>query len=149
MIAGKTTSGKFGGVGRMVIKAFEIPEQDRPLWMSFLLGNIKVTPQGCWEWQGRIHRHKQYEHRENYKGYPCGNAKGKSTRWMHRVAFALYHGPIEANRHIDHECQNTICVCPWHIQSLPPYENYQLIQIRKRAEARRRLEENGQMSLFC
>ena len=138
MIAGKTTSGKFGEVGRMVIKAFEIPEQEKPLWMAFLLSNIKVTPEGCWEWQGRIHR-----------GYPCGNAKGKSTRWMHRVAFALYHGPIEDNLHVDHKCQNTICVCPWHIQSIPPHENYQLIQVRKRAEARRRLEENGQMSLFC
>lgn len=142
------THGKFGEKGKMVIKPFSIPQEERAIWLAFLLNNIKVMPNGCWEWQGRIHRHKKHEHRKEYKGYPCGNARGKNTRWMHRVAYALYRGPIEENRHIDHECQNTICVCPWHVQSLEPIENYRLIQVRKEINRRRELEKNGQQRLF-
>jgi hypothetical protein len=141
------THGKFGGKGRMVIKPFEIPANERVIWMKFLLNNIRVTSNGCWEWKGRIHRHKTHEHRANYKGYPCGNAKGKSTRWMHRVAYALYHGLIPADMHVDHKCQNTICVCPRHLEAVTPLENYNRIGIRKRLAKKRQLELNGQQRL--
>lgn len=142
------THGKFGGKGKMRIKPFHILQKDRSSWMNFLLKNIKVTPSGCWEWQGRIHRHKQHEHRKDYKGYPCGCAPGgKSTKWMHRVSYALYHGPIPKDMHIDHECQNTICVCPWHVQAIPPWKNYQLIHIRKRQKRIEKLEKNGQQRI--
>jgi hypothetical protein len=38
-------------------------------------------------------------------------------------------------------------VCPWHVQSLPPFENLQLVTIRKRANNRKRMEDDGQQRL--
>jgi len=126
------------GVSKIIIKSFEVPEELRDNFIEAIRKNIKVSICGCWEWRGRI-----------VNNYPCVLVKGyRSSIWAHRASYATFIGPIAKNMHIDHKCRNPICVRPDHLQQLPPIENYLAIYRRKRRDARKKLEEAGQLSLF-
>jgi hypothetical protein len=62
----------------------------------------KVSPNGngCWEWLAA----------KNAEGY--GQYCGKRA---HRFAFELAFGPIPEGYEIDHLCQNSSCVNPYHL----------------------------------
>lgn len=114
----------FGDVGKMVIKPFSIPEDIKPKVLKSYLKFVDVTIDGCWEWKGRIHN-----------GYPSGHFSGiKSSQWAHRVSYALFNGPIEGGNHVDHTCNNPICVRPDHLEQKTPTANYK--EIGKRARKR-------------
>jgi hypothetical protein len=107
---------------KMVIKAFSIPEEVRDKVLASFRKQVKITIDGCWEWQGRIHN-----------GYGSGHFTGlKSSLWAHRVAYALFNGPIEAGNHVDHVCNNPVCVRPDHLEQKTPTKNYKAIHRRQR-----------------
>jgi hypothetical protein len=129
-------SGKFGASGKMVIKPFSIPAENRDRVVREFYKHIKIDLLGCWLWQGRTHN-----------GYASMSYMG-STRWAHRVSYALFNGPIAAQMHIDHNCRCRTCVNPAHLEQMTPIENYEAVHRRKRRDEKKAQEENGQLKLF-
>jgi len=78
------------------------------------LGKIRLPDGagGCWEWAGG----------SRSKGYGKVWFAG-AMRWAHRVSYVLFVGPIEAGQDIHHTCHSTMCVNPWHLQSVTRSEN--------------------------
>lgn len=129
-------AGKFGCSGKMVIHPYAVPEEWRERMMVTFRRFADIQICGCWEWQGRIHN-----------GYGVFPTSGSSL-WAHRVAYALFNGPIEAGKHIDHKCRNRVCVRPDHLQMVSPIENYLAIQRRRLRDIKNMREEAGQMTLW-
>lgn len=48
---------------------------------------------------------------------------GGKLRYLHRVAYELWVGPIPAGLYIDHLCRNTRCVNPNHLEPVTSKEN--------------------------
>ena len=132
-------AGKFGYSGKMVIKPYSIPESERDKFLKLFFVNIKISICGCWEWQGRIHN-----------GYGCCSTPSYdgSTRWAHRISYALFNGPIAEGMHIDHNCRNRICVYPGHLVQCTPIENYLAIHRRRLRDQKVLKETNGQLTLW-
>lgn len=66
-----------------------------------ILERIKVTPAGCWEWQGAV----------NSKGYGqvwCGSSK--KVLYCHRI---MSNAP--AGSTVLHSCDNPLCCNPEHL----------------------------------
>ena len=133
----KIQAGHFGKCGKMVIKPYSIPEEKRDAHLKVFLKFVRVSICGCWEWAGRFHN-----------GYPCCPTPGGNTRWAHRVSYALFNGPIKAQRHVDHGCRNRKCVRPDHLEQMPPIENYLAIQRRKLRDIKKMREAAGQLTIF-
>lgn len=132
-----TKSGKFGRCGRMVIKPYSIPTELIQKYKHVFFKYVTVSVCGCWEWQGRVHN-----------GYGCFPEPGGSTKWSHRVSYALFIGPIKAQMHIDHRCRNKKCVNPAHLQQVTPQENYKAIYRRKLRDEKYLKESMGQLKLW-
>ena len=130
-------AGKFGKSGKMIIKPYSIAEEDREAHLKIFLQYVVLSICGCWEWVGRIHN-----------GYACCPTPKGGTKWAHRVSYALFNGPIEEQRHIDHKCRNRTCVNPAHLKQVHPFENYQAIQKRKNKDIRKAREKAGQLTLW-
>jgi hypothetical protein len=65
-----------------------------------------VVPVGdCWEWTGAI----------SPQGYGRFGWAMSDVRMAHRVAWALTNGPIPADMHVLHRCDNRPCVRPSHL----------------------------------
>lgn len=86
-----------------------------------LEGNIKVLPNGCWEWTGRITK----------KGYGVVG----SSKLVHRVMAEANIGEIPPGMWVDHVCHNLDATCqpqscqhrrccnPEHLRIVTPREN--------------------------
>ena len=64
-----------------------------------------LKTEGCWEWQGA-------QHRQGYGTFYVGNRR---TDKAHRVAWALYVGPIPTGKFVLHHCDNPRCVRIAHL----------------------------------
>ena len=73
---------------------------------------VFVGPSGCMEWSGAI----------SDGGYGVVRLNGK-TRYVHRVVYEAFVGPILPGLHIDHLCRNRKCCNPDHLDVVTPKEN--------------------------
>jgi len=131
-------AGNFGKCGKMIIKPFSIPDHLKKKYEKYFFRFVQPALPGiCWEWKGRIHN--------NYAS--MASPEG-SSKWAHRVSYALFNGPIQAQMHIDHRCRNGACVNPAHLTQMTPTENYEAIRRRKRRNVRLAQEQAGQLILW-
>jgi len=85
-------------------------------WEAFFK-NVEFTSE-CWVWHGGIR-----------KGY--GRFESKKKEWRaHRWSYCAFIGPIPAGHDIDHMCENTRCVNPWHLQPLTRSQHNILTKMR-------------------
>lgn len=79
---------------------------------EFFADRYDVSDSGCWEWTS--HR--------NGDGYGVF-ARRRKTQYAHRVAYAMFVGPIPKGLTIDHLCRNRGCVNPAHLEPVTAKEN--------------------------
>lgn len=76
---------------------------------------------GCWIWQGAISHGGQKTVSERRRQLPYGSfwvRKGLILRAHIFIAwaFGIIRDPrVPAGMELDHSCENSMCVCPWHI----------------------------------
>lgn len=69
-----------------------------------LMGKVKKTPSGCWNWTGGT----------NGVGY--GKLQTGGVKWLtHRLSYSLHIGPIPVGMCVCHRCDNPGCVRPDHL----------------------------------
>lgn len=71
----------------------------------------RVQADGCWIWTG-----------SKTKGYGRVFLDG-SLKFVHRVSWEHYVGPIPTGEQIDHLCRNHSCFNPKHLEPVTPQEN--------------------------
>lgn len=89
-----------------------------PVHLSFLLWcDIPDDDRDCWDWTGPWGTNNRpiFPHRESYP-FKDFNAS--------RSAFRLFRGEPTLGNHIEHLCNNSYCVNPWHLADSPPKTNY-------------------------
>ena len=67
---------------------------------------------GCWLWTGAT----------NNNGYGQIRVDGQA-RYVHRLAYETFVGPIPEGFQIDHVCRNRRCVHPAHLEAVTQREN--------------------------
>ncbi len=72
-----------------------------------VFSRCSVTPSGCWEWQGA-------KIAAGYGRVWLNGRAGKAT-FVHRVTYAMEHGPVPAGMKVLHHCDNPPCCNPWHL----------------------------------
>jgi len=71
---------------------------------QFIERRIERVPfSGCWIWMGALK-----------EGYGFAYWRGKATK-IHRLAYAVYKGPIGAGLLVCHDCDVRCCVNPDHL----------------------------------
>jgi hypothetical protein len=85
---------------------------------TLLRNKIKVISTGCWIWTGCIVESRRGQY---------GKVQWKRKTWRaHRLLFFLNGGELKlpATRwHVDHLCNETLCVNPAHLQLLYYWDN--------------------------
>ena len=62
--------------------------------------------ESCWEWLGN-------KHRQGYGFFKVG----EKNQLAHRVGYVLFNeGLLESGVKLLHKCDNTSCVCPYHLR---------------------------------
>jgi hypothetical protein len=77
-------------------------------WQERFWGFVTPGPADeCWEWQGSRNEH----------GYGRLNRgrKGEGIIKAHRASWEIHNGPIPADLHCCHKCDNPPCVNPSHL----------------------------------
>ncbi len=86
----------------------------------------------CWIWQG------------SHSGHGRGGGYGRMTfeghqLAVHRAMATLVHGYIHKKQHVDHTCNNRLCVNPAHLEVVSQKEN------QRRKHARKKDDEEEEM----
>lgn len=85
--------------------------ETKPNTHETFLGRIKISENGCWEWQ----------HSRDVRGY--GKISINGTYWRsHRYAYQYYKGDI-GELSVLHKCDNPPCCNPDHLFLGNTYEN--------------------------
>lgn len=82
-------------------------------YLGRILTNVRVTPEGCWEWTGGT----------NGVGYGVLSFEGERG-YVHRLIIQKFEGiEIPAGYQVDHLCRNTLCFRPDHLEPVTVSEN--------------------------
>ncbi len=73
-----------------------------------IINSIKVDANGCWRWQKYV----------KPNGYGQIGVPGQGGRYVHRVAYEEWVGPIPAGLHLDHLCRVRDCCNPLHLEAV-------------------------------
>jgi hypothetical protein len=68
-------------------------------------------------------------HATTAKGYPATNGLGR--KYLHRLVFEHYHGPVPDGFHIDHIDRNVLNALPSNLRAVTATENYANQGLRK------------------
>lgn len=85
-------------------------------WEAFF-SKVRFTS-GCWFWLGGV--------KANYGRFESEKREWRSHRW----SFCAIRGPIPDGHDLDHMCENTLCVNPWHLQPLTRKEHNRITRER-------------------
>lgn len=85
---------------------------------------------GCWTWQGT----------KSKAGYGMVFYKGKQ-RYVHRVVYEHYVGPIPPGMQLDHLCRNRACCRSGHLEVVTNKENARRGDAGKATGAKQRAKE--------
>lgn len=89
-------------------------EIDNPIRIWLFWTKVLVDlPDRCWIWNGA----------RDQKGYGNFTCAIGIVRKAHLFSWILHNGEIPAGMQVDHECENTWCVNPFHLQLLTGPEN--------------------------
>lgn len=89
---------------------------------------------GHWIWLGGMARRKPY-----------GRFWYEGGHWAHRVAYALFIGPIPDGRQVHHRCGETTCVNPVHLEIVVPRTNRRYQELDKYCPPVGRLDEPSEV----
>lgn len=82
-----------------------------------VVARCELNPErGCWTWLGGNSGNGRGG------GYGRISVDGQMMA-VHRVMFMIMHGPIHANRQVDHKCRNRLCCNPDHLEAVTHKEN--------------------------
>lgn len=103
---------------------------------EMLLDRRDVTPDGCWEFAGARHR----------DGY--GKVKHRREVWpAHRLAYALFAGPIPQGQWVLHSCDNPPCFNPEHLFLGASVDNVADMDSKGRRRSNAGGERNGRAKI--
>lgn len=102
-----------------------------------LLGNI-IKNNGCWEWQGDLHR-------EGY-GYTTEYETNKKSH-VHRISYKVFKGEIPEGLYVCHHCDNRKCIAPNHLFVGTAKENMQDALKKGRLEHVKLMQPKGEEKL--
>lgn len=77
-----------------------------------LMGKVRVTDSGCWEWRGMVNRN----------GYGRVWLDGR-RHMVHRIMYTLLKEEIPEGLVLDHLCRNRLCCNPDHLEAVTVREN--------------------------
>lgn len=89
------------------------------------MGYVEKRPNGCWQWRGAKSRGS------GNKAWYSSFRVGRHVVRGH-IFVCVAEGRMIPGHHVDHECRNTLCVNPAHLEVVTPPENN-----RRRWEAAR------------
>lgn len=103
-----------------------------------LLSKVKVDPAtGCCNFIGA----------RTKKGYGKITVKGVGLLLVHRVVYAIVHGPFDSNLVVRHSCDNPSCVNPEHLSVGTHADNMQDAVARGRMNTARGTRRTKQAKL--
>jgi hypothetical protein len=94
--------------------------------------------EACWRWAGCIQDSSKRVRAEGAAKPPDWRGRFHAwgaTRYAHRVAWRLWRGPLDASDIVMHDCDNSLCVNPWHLL-LGDHADNMADMAEKRASAR-------------
>lgn len=68
----------------------------------------------CWVWNGSTNRSYKFSGRARYGRFRLGS----QLVYVHRYMYELCHGPIPLDMEVHHNCFNSLCVNPSHLEAV-------------------------------
>lgn len=97
-----------------------IPETDVEFRFWSRVAYVGASPDECWEWRTRKPLARHNSSRPGTYGRVSYEGRNQAT---HRVAWQMLVGPLTPDEHVDHMCENDICVNVRHLQPKPLFDN--------------------------